>query len=46
MKKENISWGNGKIQGELKKLGINLDKRTIAKIINRFRRQGKIKKKA
>ena len=38
MKNENISWGNGKIQGELKKLGIELDKRTIAKIINDFRR--------
>ena len=44
MKNENICWGNGKIQGELKKLGIKLDKRTIARIIEDFRRKGKIKK--
>jgi len=44
LKNDNISWGNGKIQGELKKLGIELDKRTIAKILEDFRRQGKIKK--
>ena len=44
MKNENICWGNGKIQGELKKLGIKLDKRTIAGIIEYFRRKGKGKK--
>jgi len=44
MKNENICWGNGKIQGELKKLGIKLDKRTIAGIIEYFRRKGKVKK--
>jgi hypothetical protein len=26
MKNENICWGNGKIQGELEKLGIKLEK--------------------
>ncbi len=44
MKNENICWGNGKIQGELEKLGIKLDKRTIAGIIEDFRRKGRIRK--
>jgi len=44
MKNENICWGNGKIQGELEKLGIKLDKRTIARIIEYFRRKGRIGK--
>ncbi len=44
MKNGNICWGNGKIQGELEKLGIKLDKRTIARIIEDFRRKGKVKK--
>ncbi|MBW8036749.1 MAG: transposase [Planctomycetes bacterium] len=42
MKNENILWGNGKIQGELLKLGIELDRRTIAMIIADFRKQGRI----
>jgi hypothetical protein len=42
MKNENICWGNGKIQGELEKLGIELDKRTIAGIIEYFRRKGRV----
>ena len=29
LKNENLIWGAGKIQGELKKLGIELDKKTI-----------------
>ena len=44
MKNDNIYWGNRKIQGELEKLGIKLDKRTIAGIIEYFRRKGKVKK--
>jgi transposase InsO family protein len=43
MKNENLLWGNGKIQGELLKLGISLDKRTIAGIIAEFRKKGKVK---
>ncbi|MBT3194184.1 MAG: integrase, partial [Verrucomicrobia bacterium] len=42
MKNENILWGNGKIQGELLKLGIELDRRTIARIIADFRVKGRI----
>ena len=44
MKNENICWGNGKIQGELGKVGIKLDKRTIAGIIEYFRRKGRVRK--
>ncbi|MBA7582237.1 hypothetical protein ES708_24161 [subsurface metagenome] len=44
MKNYNICWGNGKIQGELEKLGVRLDKRTISGIIEDFRRKGKVKK--
>jgi len=44
MKNENICWRNGKIQGELEKFGIRLDKRTIARIIEDFRMKGKVKK--
>ena len=43
LKNENISWGNKKIQGELMKLGIELDKNTIARIIREFRKRGKVK---
>ena len=42
MKNENILWGNGKIQGELLKLGIELDRRTIARIIADFHAKGRI----
>jgi hypothetical protein len=44
MKNENICWGNRKIEGELEKLGIKLDKRTIARIIEDFRRKGRVRK--
>ena len=44
MKNKNILWGAKKIQGELKKLGINLDTKTIRKILKTFRDKGKIKK--
>ena len=44
MKNENIFWGKWKIQGELEKLWIKLDKRTIARIIEYFRRKGNVKK--
>jgi len=43
LKNENIVWGNKKIQGELLKLGIDLDKNTIAKIIREFRKKGRVK---
>jgi hypothetical protein len=39
-----ICRGKGKIQGELEKLGISLDKSTIARIIEDFRRKGIVKK--
>ena len=42
MKNENILWGNGKIQGELLKLGIELDRRTTHQIIADFRILGRI----
>ena len=43
MKNNNLLWGNGKIKGELLKLGIKLDKRTIARILNDFRKKDKVK---
>lgn len=45
MKNENLLWGAKRIRDELSlKLGITLDKKTIQKIINNFRRKGKIAK--
>ena len=44
IKNENISWGTKKIQGELLKLNIDLDTKTIRNILRIFRRKGKIKK--
>jgi transposase InsO family protein len=44
MKNENLYWGYKKIQGELLKLGIGLDKKTIRNILNDFRRRRKVKK--
>ena len=44
IKNDNLLWGNGKIRGELIKLGIELDKRTIANILADFRKKGKVKK--
>ena len=44
MKNDNIYWGNKKIQGELLKLGISLDKNTIRNIVDYYRRLGKVKK--
>jgi hypothetical protein len=43
MKNDNLFWGYKKIQGELKKLDIHLDKKTIRNILNDFRWKGKIK---
>ena len=43
MKNDNLYWGHKKIQGELLKLGVDLDKKTIRNIIADFRRKGKIK---
>jgi putative transposase len=44
MKNSNLVWGIKRIQGELLKLGISLDKTTISHILKSFRRHGKIKK--
>jgi transposase InsO family protein len=44
MKNDNLNWGYKKIQGELLKLGISLDQKTIRNILNVFRRRGKVKK--
>ena len=43
MKNDNLFWGYKRIQGELKKLDINLDKKTIRNILSDCRRRGKIK---
>ena len=43
MKNENLVWGVKKIQGELIKLDIFLDTKTIWNILRSFRRKGKIK---
>jgi len=43
MKNGNILWGVKKIQGELLKLDIALDTKTIWNILHKFRRQGRIK---
>jgi transposase InsO family protein len=44
MKNDSLNWGYKKIQGELIKIGINLDQKTIRNILNDFRRKGKVKK--
>ncbi len=44
MKNDNLNWGYKKIQGELLKLGISLDQKTIRNILNVFRRKRKVKK--
>jgi len=44
MKNKNLYWGYKRIQGELLKLGIELDKKTIWNILNSFRRKGKVKR--
>jgi len=44
IKNATINIGYGQIQGELKKLGINLSERTIARILRTFRKKGMIKK--
>jgi transposase InsO family protein len=43
MKNENLLWGIKRIQGELLKLGVSLDKKTISSILRDFRGKGKIK---
>jgi transposase InsO family protein len=43
MKNENLLWGIKRIQGELLKLGISLDKKTISSILRDFRGKGRIK---
>jgi hypothetical protein len=44
MKNKNLYWGYKRIQGELLKLGIELDKKTIWNILNEFRKKGKVKR--
>jgi putative transposase len=43
MKNENIRIGYSKIVGELLKLGITIDETTVRKIINDYRKDGKVK---
>ena len=42
MKNDNLLWGVKRIQGELLKLDISLSTKTIRKILQGFRRRGKI----
>jgi len=42
MKNDNLYWGYKKIQGELLKLGVSLDQKTIRNILAVYRRQGKV----
>ncbi len=44
MKNKNLHWGYKRIQGELMKLGIDIDKKTIWNTLYNFRRKGKGKK--
>ena len=44
MKNDNLYWGYKKIQGELLKLGIALDQKTIRNILTDFRRRGKVRR--
>ena len=44
MKNANLYWEIKRIQGELMKVGIFLDKKTISKILREFRRKGKVRK--
>ena len=43
MKNKNILWGVRKIQGELRKIGVFIDHKTIWNILRTFRRKGKVK---
>ena len=43
MKNDNLLWGVKRIQGELLKLDISLSTKTIRKILQGFRRRGKIR---
>jgi putative transposase len=44
MKNDNLLWGVKRIQGELLKLDLSLSTKTIRKILQAFRRRGKIRK--
>jgi transposase len=44
MKNRNLYWSYKRIQGELLKLGIELDIKTIWNILHEFRRKGKVKR--
>ncbi len=44
IKNDNILWGVRKIEGELRKLNIFIDHKTIWNILRTFRRKGKLKK--
>jgi transposase InsO family protein len=44
MKNDNLLWGVKRIQGELLKLDISLSTKTIRKILQDFRRRGKIRR--
>jgi putative transposase len=42
MKNDNLYWGYKKIQGELLKLGVTLDQKTIRNVLAIYRKQGKV----
>lgn len=42
MKNGNLTWGASRISGELKKLGIFVHRSTVARILRKLRREGKI----
>jgi transposase InsO family protein len=44
MKNDNLFWGYKKIRGELLKLGIALDQKSIRNILTDFRRRGKVRR--
>ena len=43
MKNENIFWGCRKISNEMRKIGIEIDKVTVWRILKIYRKQGKVK---
>jgi len=42
MKNANLTWGASRISGELKKLGISVHRSTVARILRKLRKEGKI----
>jgi transposase InsO family protein len=42
MKNKNLTWGASRISGELKKIGISVHRSTVARILRKLRKEGKI----